>query len=219
MSTEPLSAVLRSETRALHLHAERTGVMGALLRGQLGLDGYAQLVAALLEIYDALEEGLARHAEHPAIAPLRQPGLARRAALACDLAALTRLGFAPALPAAEAIEYAEHLRRIADEEPALLVAHAWLRYLGDLNGGRVLERVVREKIGVPENAMAFYRFPALADPAATAIAWRLALDLIPLSAAMRQRLVAEAEEGFRRHIALFEALGVAQDAAGASSEP
>jgi heme oxygenase len=218
VTVEPVSSLLRQETRALHLQAERSGVMAALLRGQLDLHGYAQLIAALLEIYDALEDGLQRHAGHPAIAPLLQPGLARRAALACDLAALTRLGFAPALPAPEALEYAAHLRRLADTDPFGLVAHAWLRYLGDLNGGRILERIVREKLGVPANAMAFYRFPALADPAAAAVAWRLALDAIPVSAAMRQQLVAEASEGFRRHIALFEALGVAQDAAGASSE-
>ncbi len=218
MIAGPLSALLRSETRELHLRAERSGVMAALLRGQLSLDGYAQLVAALLEIYDALEAGLERNALHPSVAPLRQPGLARRAALASDLAVLTRLGVAPALPAPDAVEYADHLHRIASEDPTRLVAHAWLRYLGDLNGGRILERIVRDRLCVPEGAMSFYRFPALADPASAAIAWRLALDAIPLSEGRRQMLVAEAAEGFRRHIALFESLGVAQDAAGSSSE-
>lgn len=218
MSERSLSARLRSETRELHVHAERSGVMAALLRGQLPLEGYAALIAALYEIYDALESGLDANAEHPMIAPLRRPGLARRSALAADLAVLRRLGLAPLEPAREATAYAAHLRALATEDPLRLVAHAWLRYLGDLNGGRILERVVRERLGVPEGAMAFYRFPALADPAAAAVQWRLALDALALDDATVDTLVAEASEGFRRHIALFEELADVQDAAEASSD-
>jgi heme oxygenase len=217
MTVPGLSATLRSETRELHVQAERAGAMGALLRGQLSLNGYAEMVAALLEIYDALERGLERNAAHPAIAALRHPGLARRGALASDLAVLTRLGVAPTVVAEPAHAYAAHLTQLAEREPLRLVAHAWLRYLGDLNGGRILERIVREKIGVPDGAMSFYRFPALSDPAAAAVSWRLALDAIPLDAESVQMLVDEASDGFRRHIALFEALSPPQDAAGSSS--
>jgi heme oxygenase len=218
MSDASLSARLRADTRELHVQAERSGVMAGLLRGQLPLERYGALVAALYEIYDALEEGLDANAEHPAVAPLRRPGLARRAALAADLAVLRRLGLAPAAATPGATSYAEHLRRVAADDPVRLVAHAWLRYLGDLNGGRILERVVRERLGVPEGAMAFYRFPALADPAAAAVQWRAALDELPIDAATVDALVAEASDGFHRHIALFEELADAQDAAEASSE-
>lgn len=218
MIERTLSSRLRTETRELHVQAERSGAMGALLRGQLPLEGYGALVAALLEIYAALEEGLERHAAHPAIAALRRPGLARRSALESDLAVLRRLGLAPLEPASAARAYGAHLRALAADDPLRLVAHAWLRYLGDLNGGRILERVVRERLGVPEGAMAFYRFPALADPAAAAVQWRLALDALPLDDALGDVLVAEASDGFRRHIALFEEIAGAQDAAEASSE-
>jgi heme oxygenase len=213
-----LSALLRAETRALHGQAERSGVMAEFLRGRLPLVGYGALIAALHEIYAAMEQGLERNAGHPVIAALRHPGFARTSALASDLAVLRRLGVAP-LKAVEAAQaYAAHLHAIATREPVLLVAHAWLRYLGDLNGGRILERVVRERLGVPPGAMSFFRFPALADPAAAAVSWRLALDSLDLSTDQQWRLVAEAAEGFRRHIMIFEALVPAQDAAGVSSE-
>lgn len=213
-----LSTALRTETRELHVQAERSGAMAALLRGQLSLAGYGAMVAALHEIYAALEDGLERNATHPAIAGLRHPGLARRAALESDLAVLRRLGMAPLAPIAEARAYAEHLRTLAATDAVLLVAHAWLRYLGDLNGGRVLARLVRDRLGVPEGAMAFYRFPAIADPAAAAVAWRLSLDAIDADPALQQRLVEEARDGFRRHIAMFEALDAPQDAADSSSD-
>ncbi len=216
--TVTLSEALRSGTRALHTQAERSGVMAALLRGQLDLAGYARLVAALREIYAALESELDANSGDRLLAALRVPGLARRAALESDLAVLVRLGVAPVDVVDEAKSYAEHLHHLGRERPQLLAAHAWLRYLGDLNGGRVLERIVREKLGVPSDAMGFYRFPALADPMAAAVAWRLALDSARVDAELQQALVREASAGFERHILLFKALAPnAQDAADESS--
>jgi heme oxygenase len=218
MAATPLSEALRGGTRALHTQAERTGVMAALLRGQLDLAGYARLLAALREVYAALETELEAHNDDPVLALLRHPGLARRAAIESDLAVLVRLGVAPASVAPEALAYAEHLHELARRQPTLLAAHAWLRYLGDLNGGRVLERIVREKLGVPADAMSFYRFPALADPMSAAVSWRLALDSAPVTVELQQALVSEACAGFERHIALFRALAPSgQDAAGESS--
>ena len=218
MTAPSLSARLRAETRDLHVQAERSGIMAAFLRGQLPLEGYGALMVALQAIYEALEQGLECNATHPAIAALRHPGLARSSALASDVAVLRRVGCAPLEAAVEAQAYAAHLRHLGTEDPIRLIAHAWLRYLGDLNGGRVLERVVRDRLGVPSGAMSFYRFPALADPAAAAIAWRLALDNLALADDVQSALVTEASDGFRRHIALFEALARAQDAAEVSSE-
>lgn len=217
MSLPTLSAALRDGTKALHTQAERSGVMAQMLRGQLSLTGYARLIAALHEIYAALERGLEAQASHPVLAGARVPGLARRAALESDLAVLTRLGAARPEVAPEAQSYGRHLDALARERPALLLAHAWLRYLGDLNGGRILERIVREKLGVPEDAMAFYRFPALADVPATAVAWRAAMDAAPVNAELQQQLVAEAAAGFERHIALFSALAEPDQDADASS--
>jgi len=201
-----LSEALRTGTRTLHTQAERTGVMAALLRGTLDLAGYARLLAALHAVYAALEQELESHAGDAVLTHLRHPGFARRGALESDLAALVRLGVAPATVAPEAAAYAEHLHQLGRAQPALLLAHAWLRYLGDLNGGRVLERIVRDKLGVPSDAMSFYRFPALADPTAAAVAWRAALDIAPVSAELQLALVAEASAGFERHIELFRAL-------------
>lgn len=218
MTALPLSSRLRGDTRSLHTQAERSGVMAHLLRGHMSLESYGALIVALHAIYEALEQGLERNAAHPVIAAMRHPGLARASALASDVAVLRRLGCAP-LDAVEAAQsYAAHLRAVATDDPVRLIAHAWLRYLGDLNGGRVLERVVREKLGVPAGAMSFYRFPALADPAAAAVSWRLALDRLELGEQVESGIVDEACDGFRRHIALFEALAGAQDAAEVSLE-
>lgn len=210
-----LSAELRSATKELHTEAERSGIMGALLRGRCSREEYAALLGSLEAIYGALEAGLAQHASHPVLGALYRPGFARHASLRADLDALRALGVSTThgLPN-EAERYVAQLQMLAAADPPRLLAHAWLRYLGDLNGGRIVGRLVRKSLALPAEATSFYEFPAFDDPMAEAAAWRAALDVAPFSAGTRASIVDEAITGFRRHIGLFRALAPASAAAG-----
>lgn len=217
MNAATLSATLRSSTKALHVEAERSGLMGLLLRGRITRDDYARLLRALLEIYGALERGLHRHRHDALLGPLLRPAFERTAALSSDLEALETMGApVPSVPDV-ARRYALHLEQLASEDPPRLLAHAWLRYLGDLNGGQIVGRIVRDSLELPLAATRFYEFPELADPHAAAAEWRMALDAAPLDADAQARIVAEAGEGFERHIALFRALAPVDQEAEDSS--
>lgn len=216
----PLSTRLREQTKALHVQAERTGIMAQLLRGRATLPEYAALLVSLREIYIALEDGLAAHATNVVVRPLLMPGFARATALDMDLRALSALGVALPPAASEARSYSAHLRELTHIDPPRLLAHAWLRYLGDLNGGQIIGGIVRDALGLPMAATQFYEFPALADPRAAAGRWREALDCAPLDASAQMAIIDEACDGFHRHIRLFALLGSAvrsQDAADSSS--
>lgn len=206
--TVPLAARLRTATHELHRRVERAGLMPALLRGQLPLAGYLALLRNLQAIYAALEAGLARHAAHPQLAPLPLAGLARAPALAADLESLHGPGWARELPlCAAALAYVERLRQLADRQPALLAAHAYVRYLGDLNGGQVLARRVGQALQLmPGPGLAFYDFGPAEQAAAQAQALRAGLDAIAPDEAAAQALVDEACAAFERHRELFEQL-------------
>ncbi len=212
-----LSAALHEGTRTLHTEAERSGVMAALLRGRASRDAYVRLLAALHAIYASLEHALDSQAAHPVIGTLVVPEFARRPSLEFDL--LVALGaewraMAPTHPLAYA--YAEHLHTLAAQDPMRLVSHAWLRYLGDLNGGQIVARLVRAAPHARDLATAFYEFRGLRDPRAAAAAWKARLDALPFDGSSCEALVAEACDGFRRHIALFAAIAD-QDAASPRS--
>lgn len=203
--TERLTTRLRAGTRALHAQAERAGIMGPLLRRELPRPAYRALLASLLPIYEALEAALADPALPASLHALWQPGLARVPALRADLSALA-LGCAEAapevVPVSEAGAYAAHLRSLARRTPLLLAAHAYVRYLGDLNGGQVLARVVRAAYG-DGAPVAFYAFD---DGPALAASLREALDAAAPAAEAQALLLREAQAAFGRHVRLFEAL-------------
>lgn len=197
---------LHDETKALHTAAERSGVMQEMLRGTISPVSYAAMLVSLRAIYAALEEGLRAHAADPLFAGLDTSAFARTAALEADLTALVGSRDAWPAPHAVAAEYAAHLEARSRSQPVLLLAHAWLRYLGDLNGGQILARLIRSHPALASLPTGFYDFPGLAEPRAAAAQWRTMLDAAPLSADAHDALVAEAQDGFRRHIALFEGL-------------
>jgi len=207
MNAPPLTLRLREATRDLHTAAERAGVMPALLRGELARDRYVLLLRNLHALYASLEPALARHAQHPCVAPLPLAGLARADALAADLDALHDGGWRR-LPVADAMwAYARHVEAIAQSRPSRLVAHVYVRYLGDLSGGQVLRNVVRRALQLEgEAGTAFYAFGSGDEARALKDALKRGLDRTPCDAAEAAAIVDEARDGFVRHIALFEEL-------------
>lgn len=202
-----LAGRLRGATRELHARAERSGVMRALLRGELGQGAYALLLRNLHAIYAELEAALAQHGGHPVLALVDDPLLRRRAALEADLALLGGADWASALPLAPASrDYARRLQHCAAAEPALLLAHAYVRYLGDLSGGQLLQGIVARSLRLAdERGTAFYRFEAR-DAQELATRFRAGLDAAPLDAGAADAIVREACWAFAAHERLFEEL-------------
>ncbi len=212
-----LSARLRAATRGAHARAERAGAMAMLLRGTLDGARYARLLRALHALYDALEGALRRHAAHPAIAPLDAPTLFRADALAHDLAALRAAGLvdARAAPPATSAAYVARLGQLDARDPVRLVAHAYVRYLGDLAGGQLLAPIVERAYGLaPGAATRFYAFGAREAAAARASALRAALDALPLGPGEADAIVEEALDAFERHVMLFEEIAAEGPALG-----
>lgn len=207
-TTAGLAARLKQETRGLHTLAERSGVMADLLQGRLALNGYVALLRNLQPIYAALEAGLDAHASNAQVRRLWRPELRRLASLEQDLDTLRPGDWATASRLAPAgTAYVERLQRLAQTAPALLLAHAYLRYLGDLHGGQMMARMVRGQFALEAaKGTAFYDFGAPEQVEQLKRDFRAGLDALALTPMQADAFVAEACEGFRLHQQLFDEL-------------
>jgi heme oxygenase len=206
-----LATRLREATRELHVQVERAGVMRQLLGGRLDRPGYCRLLRNLHAIYQALEAGLRRHAGHPGLAPVFNERLFRTDRLHADLNALHGPRWAEHITIARtARAYVERLHSLADHDPALLAAHAYVRYLGDLSGGQVLAGIVAEGVAPdPATGRCFFDFGTAAEVAVLACDFRAGLDRVAADEAIAARVVDEARSAFERHGRLFEELAAA----------
>ncbi|KPF49626.1 hypothetical protein IP87_15435 [beta proteobacterium AAP121] len=214
---------LREATRELHTATERSGAMAALLAGRLPRAGYCALLRNLHALYAALETALVAHAAEPALLTLGADALQRAPALAEDLATLHGPGWAEALPLAPALQaYVVRLQALqamsAVEAAPSLVAHAYVRYLGDLHGGQVLQRLVARLYALPAGDSApgtrFYDFGDTPQVLLRRQQIRRALGSLPFDTAQQDATVAEALWAFTQHRCLFEELAAAPAAGG-----
>jgi heme oxygenase (biliverdin-producing, ferredoxin) len=207
MSGSRLSTRLREETQTLHRAAEQSGVMHELLTGRLDARVYSLLLRNLHAIYEPLEGALDRHAASALVAPVRIRALFRATALREDLEYLYGNAWTSLAIAGATSAYVARLEEISRDQPALLSAHAYVRYMGDLSGGQLLRDIVRRAFALDEKAgTAFYRFPEGVDAQVMKEQFRAAIDDLPVDAAGARAIIDEARSAFERHSRLFEEL-------------
>lgn len=201
----PLSAAMRTGSRAEHREAEGSDFMTELLAGRVNDQGYADYLLRLRAVYAALETVVRAHADDPAVAAVYDPGLERLAAIDADLdhwlPGGPRVADSPATAA-----YRERLEAAA-AWGGLIAAHHYTRYLGDLSGGQAIGRILDRTFDLGGRGIAFYAFASVAKPKRYKDGYRARLDALGLSPAETERVVDEVRVAFTLNQQLFAELG------------
>jgi heme oxygenase len=198
---------LREGTRELHRAVERGALMRALLCGELPSEHYLALLRNLRALYAELETQLRRHATHPEVAAVVFPALFRSQALQADIDSLSSVAKGDPALCEATVEYVARLVELGDAQPELLAAHAYVRYLGDLNGGQILRRALTRSACFPHGTgTAFYEFGDDGAIARHTDAFRSGLGALACDSARVRGLVDEARWSFRQHVLVFEQL-------------
>lgn len=211
-----LSQSLKAGTKTVHRAAENVRFVRDFLKGAVPKDSYVELLKALYFVYAAMEEALARL---PARLQHIDFGAVHRAeSLEEDLRFY--LGVPPGAPldlgepSPATGAYVARLEELAANEPHLVLAHAYARYLGDLSGGQILARAAKKAYGLEGGrGQAFYRFERVGTSPAEVKefkrSYRTSLDGLRLSAGDADGIVAEAGTAFLMNMLLFEERDVA----------
>lgn len=197
---------LREGTRELHMRAERTGIVAELLHGRGGRRAYALLLRNLLPAYEALERSLGRYCSSPIFSEFAWTDLFRAPALERDLEAIAGVRWREVLALLpEGKQYADRVAAAAAGNGERLLAHAYVRYLGDLSGGQVLARLLARSLALRPQELSFYSFPAVADAALFKTDFRRCLGAAGLLVD-RTAVIEEAVAVFQLNIELSEAV-------------
>ena len=200
----PFSTTLRESTRAAHDRANNSAFMVRLLDGELRLAGYGRLAAQYYFIYQAIEAASDTMRDHPAGGHFVFDELRRLPALATDLEALLGPDWEAAIEPSPATEsYVRRIRTVAHGWAGGYVAHHYTRYLGDLAGGQVVRRLLKDAYDVEGPGALFYHFDGIESVPAFRKRYRALLDGAPWDAAERARIVREVGLAFEFNIAVL----------------
>lgn len=193
-----LSLMLREGTRETHLALEKSPFMQTLFARRVNLDAYREFLARLYHVYAALERLHASLQEHPFLSWFYEPRLLRSPRLEADLEYYYGRHWRDCTPfRAASRSYVERLVTLARGWPEGMIAHHYVRYLGDLSGGQIIKRLVRQTFTLPaEYGTAFYEFPDLLDLEVFKAEYRRKLDALPIDEATARRIVDEANAAF-----------------------
>jgi len=206
---DALSTLLRSATSGVHKEAEARPFMQSFFAGELPRNAYIAWLARQWHLYRTLEAGLDNLPpavpEH-GLVPIE---LYRTERIEADLDHLTGGDW----------RYQDHLTPVTRTYveriestiafPAGLVAHAWLRYMGNVGGRDILRRLVATSIGPVDGGdrgLAFTDYSAVGEIRPFFADFHARLDALPISDDDKARVVAEADVGFRLNIALTDEL-------------
>ncbi|XP_053184966.1 heme oxygenase-like [Scomber japonicus] len=204
-----LSEQIKKVTKDSHVRAEKTELMMSFQRGQVTLSQYKLLLSSLYEIYQALEEEMDRNSNHPGVAPIYFPAeLARLESIEKDLEFFYGQDWREKIVVPAATKrYSHRLRQIGRENPELLLAHAYTRYLGDLSGGQVLGRIAQKSIGLKSNeGLSFFAFPGVSSPNLFKQLYRSRMNSVELTEEQRNAVLEEAVRSFEFNIQVFDDL-------------
>ncbi|WP_424185464.1 heme oxygenase (biliverdin-producing) [Actinokineospora sp. G85] len=201
---EGFAARLREGTREEHERAERAVFVESLLAGRLGIEAYTGMLRQSYLFYSVLEDAGERWRGDPVVGGFVVDGLLRRDALGADLEFLVGAGWrAGVRPLGATGSYVERIREVCFDDRAAFVAHHYTRYLGDLSGGQVIRRRMREVYGMVDDGVRFYDFSGVGKVKAFRDRYRELLSAAPWGEEGRAGVVAEANMAFRLNRAVF----------------
>ena len=205
-----LAMQLREGTKKAHTMAENTGFMSCFLKGVVDKATYRNLVADFYFVYTAMEDEIGRLTMegNPVIAPINYPALDRKKQLEEDLLFYFGIDWPKLVqPTPAAAAYVARIRKVAKEDPKLLVGHHYTRYIGDLSGGQMLKSIAQKAMNLPDDdGLRFYEFDSITDQKAFKNKYRDQLDNLPIDQASADLIIEEANNAYQFNMNIFKEL-------------
>lgn len=201
------STRLRQVTQDDHTEAETSEFIATLMSGQRSARDYTLLLAQYAHIYAALEQEVRSLELDAQLSNIFDPALERTGQISKDLKVLLPThGFSSSPEALPATKIYIAAIREAAKVPARLVAHHYLRYLGDLSGGLAIGKLVARHYAITPEALNMWDFGQIDKPKLYKDAYRAKLDALGTDPQAAEALLEEAKRGFQWNKAIFEDL-------------
>ena len=190
-----LSQLVREASKDVHLAAERSPFMVALMQGDLPSEAYFDYIGQLAPIYETIEKW-------NGTLPFFDRRLDRFERIIADLEYVgTRV------VCDETIEYVKYIKKIIKaKDEVRLTAHHYVRYLGDLSGGQAIGALVARNLSIPPNFLSFYDFEDIGDRVRYKETYRTNLDTV-IDPKDHDRFIQEVILAFEYNQKIFFALG------------
>lgn len=207
MAIQSFHEQIQEATEQSHRSAERTDFIVNLMGGTLNQHAYLRYLEALAPIYEQLEALLRTRVARPLLKDFDHRGLDRFSRVQSDIA-LLRGSTGASESVLRPVATTAYLARLHPEiEDERLLAHHYIRYLGDLSGGQAIARLVARHYQISPEGLSFYDFGELNDAKAYKAEYREKLNRADLSESQKENFISEAITLYSLSADIFNELG------------
>ncbi|MFM2061651.1 MAG: hypothetical protein RLZZ507_1321 [Cyanobacteriota bacterium] len=203
-----LAIKLRSGTQQAHTDAENVGFMKCFVQGVVDRECFIKFLSNLYFVYSELETAIEKNKQHPVISVMYFPELNRQASLEKDMLFYNgNLWRNLITPSIATQNYIKRIHQLSTHEPALLLGHTYTRYMGDLSGGQMLQKIAQSALKLSGyEGTSFYNFEQIPDKQEFKNKYRQALDNVPVDDTTADKIVAEANHAFYLNMEIIKEL-------------
>jgi heme oxygenase len=187
--------------------AQNSAFVSGFFKGIATKTSFANLVTSLYFVYSAMEQSFDQTSEG-GVKTMDNPELRRIPSLEKDMEYFYGSDWKSKITESPATKlYVARVKEVAENQPHLLVAHQYTRYLGDLFGGQMMGGMAIRSLGLEaKQGVAFYNFDDIPSNYEFITAWYQKLNDLDLTDEQRQAIVDEANLVFDLNIGILEEL-------------
>lgn len=152
---------IKYESESLHDMAEHTGFIKRLFDGNANKETYGKYIYNLYAIYNAIETNLEEN--NKIVSNFALPEVYRSQQLLKDVKSLF-MYYCKNIPLLKSTQvFINRINYVGKQNPELLIAHAYTRYLADLFSGRTIFEIIQKHYNLANNSLNYYIFPEIKD--------------------------------------------------------
>ena len=198
---------LKTGTREVHAVADKLFIRN-FAEDTMDRATYRHFLSQLYFLYVAMEEELRGNAEHAIVGPVHFPAeLERKTAIEQDLAFYYGPAWRSAISCLPSMtKYVERVRKVGRDQPELLIAHSYVRYLGDVSGGQILKRIIGRLLSLPADGtgIAFFEFGHMESIPKFKDFYNARMNSLEITDETMESLVEEAKTSFQMTVDVFQ---------------
>ncbi len=204
---EGLAFALDDGTRKSHSIAQNSAFVTGFFKGLSTREAYSNLLTSLYFVYRAMEDSFDVTTEET-VKTMDVKELRRTDALKFDMEYFYGPGWEDKIsPSPAARKYVNRVLEVAKNQPRLLIAHQYTRYLGDLFGGQMMGGMAQRSLKLEdEKGTAFYTFDEIDSTKDFITNWYRELNALDLTDEEKEQIVDEANLVFELNIEILEEL-------------
>ncbi|SHE92569.1 heme oxygenase (biliverdin-producing) [Clostridium fallax] len=182
---------IRATSETLHDMAEHTGFIKRLLKGDANTKTYGEYIYNLYFVYKAIEDNLEKNKDNKVVEKFAIPKVYRAEEMLKDVKYLLGDDYKNTELLMSTKVFVNRINVVGKEQPELLIAHAYTRYLADLFGGRTIFEIVKKHYNIPDEGLNYYMFPKIDNLRAFVMDYHGKLNEMELCDSLREKFLNE----------------------------